>query len=169
MLIWVRTRVHVRPVGTARVHRLHHTRHTTPFVKFFINGDIDWQLRSAVLLRYVQLHFQRFESNWEAFERRHGGNKAAGLFLMIPHGRKVRRVLNRVPLHSGITVTGRRKSHIVIPFFFLWNAVPAGYPRWPLASCSLSVSISQMSTFLLQTTTAQEFDLFWVGAWQHEI
>lgn len=42
MLIWVRTRLHVRPVGTEWVHHLHHTHtHTKPFVKFFINGDID--------------------------------------------------------------------------------------------------------------------------------
>ena len=112
---------------------------------------------------------QHFQFNWETVGYK--GNTAIGeikrwdCFNDSP-ARKVRSTVNWVSLHSDLTMTER---WVILLFTVIICSVKSHpswlYVRWQPDGHFVSISISQINSFLFQTVVVQDFHLFLAGVW----
>ncbi len=111
---------------------------------------------------------QHFQFNWETIGYK--GHTAIGeikrwdCFNDSP-ARKVRPTVNWVSMHSDLTMTVRCELFIVI--IFCVKSHPSWIYMLASAGCSVSISISQINSFVFQTVMVQELHLFLLGLGQH--
>lgn len=147
-----------------------------PSPKFVTNGIIDWQTlsfsRAAGLLSVALARrntFNLIEKHWGC---EGGGHAAIGEIKRWdsfndsppppPPAWKLDPQWPRVSPHSDLTTTVHCEFFIVIFFFFLllWNHIPVGYVCWHPAGCFMSISVSQINSFVSQTALAG-----WLAGW----